>query len=208
MAGRSQLRVTVRKRRDKTGGELGRKEPHSEGVANHADLESCAGDGDIAGEALTEALAGRPLSRERLSFGRRPCGQKGKATSRVALSQATCEPGAVGRTRARQETLRARTGRPPRRLRSRPVGEGQGRTTHVYGAEESEWAIVPAKDSNKDEKSLAESLEGRACTKENVRCAAHRPHTEAGSGDTVADERASGDCVVVFRSPSSEVGAV
>ncbi len=52
-------------------------------------------------------------------------------------------------------------------LLCRPVGEGQGRTTHVYGAEESEWAIVPAKDSNKDEKSLAESLEGRACTKEN-----------------------------------------
>ena len=34
------------------------QEPYSEGVANHADLESCAGDGDIAGEALTEALAG------------------------------------------------------------------------------------------------------------------------------------------------------
>ncbi len=67
---------------------------------------------------------------------------------------------------------------------------------------------TPAKDSNKDEKSLAESLEGRACTKENVRCAAHRPHTEAGSGDTEADERASGGCVAAFRSPSSKVGAV
>ena len=142
---------------------MGRTEPHSEGVANHADLESCAGGGDAAGEALTEALAGRPLSREILRFGRRPCGQKGKATCR---------------------------------------------TTHVYGAEESEWAIVPAKDSNKDEKSLAESLEGRACTKENARFAAHRPHTEAGSGDTVADEHASGGCVAASRSPSSEVGAV
>jgi hypothetical protein len=91
------------------------KEPHSEGVANHADLESCGGGGDIAGEALTEALAGRLWSRERLRTGRRPCGQKGKATSRVALSQAAHEPGAVGRTRARQETLRARTGRPPLR---------------------------------------------------------------------------------------------
>ena len=185
------------------------KEPHSEGVANHADLESGAGVGDIAGEALTEALAGRPLSREILNSGRRPCGQKGKATSIVATSRAATEPGAVGRTRARQETLCARTGRPlPRSAGSRPVGKGQGRTTHAYGAEESEWAIVPAKDSNKDEKLLAESLEGRACTKENVRFAAHRPHTEAGSGDTVADERASGDCVVVFRSPSSKVGAV
>ena len=72
------------------------KEPHSEGVANHADLESCAGDGDIAGEALTEALAGRLLSREIPRFGCRPCGQKGKAISTVALSQAACEPGAVG----------------------------------------------------------------------------------------------------------------
>ena len=88
------------------------------------------------------------------------------------------------------------------------MGEGQGRTTHVYGAEESERAIAPAKDSNKDEKSLAESLEGRACTKEDVRFGAHRPHTEAGSGDTEAGERASGGCVAAFRSPSSKVRAV
>ncbi len=118
------------------------KEPHSESVANYADLESCAGGGDIAGAALTEALAGRLSSREILIFGRRPCGQKGKATSVVASSRAAREPGAVGRTRARQETLCARTGRPPPRtaVYSRPLGEGQSRTAHVYGAEESEWA--------------------------------------------------------------------
>jgi hypothetical protein len=50
---------SVRKRRDKAGGESGMKEPHSESLANYADLESCAGGGDIAGEALTEALMGR-----------------------------------------------------------------------------------------------------------------------------------------------------
>jgi len=72
------------------------REPHSEAVANHAHLESCAGDGDIAGEALTETLAGRLWSREIPGFGCRPCGQKGKATSTAALSQAACEPGAVG----------------------------------------------------------------------------------------------------------------
>ena len=38
------------------------QEPHSESLANYADLESCAG--DTAGEALTEALAGRLSSRE------------------------------------------------------------------------------------------------------------------------------------------------
>ncbi len=31
------------------------KEPHRKGIANHPNLESCAGGGDIAGEALTEA---------------------------------------------------------------------------------------------------------------------------------------------------------
>ena len=88
-----------------TGGELGMQEPYGEGVANHADLESCAGAGDIAGEALTEALAGRLGSCEIPSFGCRPCGLKGKATSIVASSQAACEPGAVARIRARQESL-------------------------------------------------------------------------------------------------------
>jgi hypothetical protein len=63
------------------------KEPHSEGVANHADLESCGGGGDPAAEASTEALAGRLLSREILRSGRRPCGQNGKVTSLVALSE-------------------------------------------------------------------------------------------------------------------------
>ncbi len=42
------------------------QEPHSEGIANHADLESCAGGGDAVGEALTGALAGGLLSREEL----------------------------------------------------------------------------------------------------------------------------------------------
>jgi hypothetical protein len=45
------------------------KEPHGEGVANQADLESCAGGGDIAGEALIVALAGRLSSREILPGG-------------------------------------------------------------------------------------------------------------------------------------------
>ncbi len=63
------------------------QEPYSEGIANHADLESCAGGGDIAGEALTEALAGRLWSREITLFGRRPRGQMGKATPAAALAR-------------------------------------------------------------------------------------------------------------------------
>ena len=71
------------------------QEPHSESLANYADLESCAGGREIAGEALTEALAGRLSSREIPLFGCRPCGLKGKAISTVALSRAAREPGAV-----------------------------------------------------------------------------------------------------------------
>ena len=57
------------------------KEPRGESLANHADLESRADDGDIAGEALTEVLAGRLASRDR-SIGRdrklsdRPMGRR------------------------------------------------------------------------------------------------------------------------------------
>ena len=123
------------------------REPHSEGVANHADLESCAGDGDIAGEALTEALAGRLSSREIPNFGCRPCWQKGKATSNAALIASGARTRRGRRPRARQEIPRARTGRPRRRLprSGRPVGEGDSRTPHMYAAEESDWAVVPAK---------------------------------------------------------------
>ena len=45
------------------------KEPHRKGVANHPDPESCAGGGNIAGEALTGAHAGQPLSSEITSIG-------------------------------------------------------------------------------------------------------------------------------------------
>ena len=41
-------------RRDKPR-RVGEEGAHNEGAANHVDLESCAGGGDIAGEGLTEA---------------------------------------------------------------------------------------------------------------------------------------------------------
>mgnify|MGYP000747758412 CR=1 FL=1 len=40
------------------------KESHVEGLASHDDPESCAGNREGAGEALTGAHAGRVLSRE------------------------------------------------------------------------------------------------------------------------------------------------
>jgi len=41
---------------------------YDEGVAIRIDLESCAGGREAAGEALTEAYIGQPLSREMLLF--------------------------------------------------------------------------------------------------------------------------------------------
>ncbi len=58
------------------------KEPYRKGLAIHLDPESCAGGGNIAGEALTGGNAGQLLSSE-ISFcsACRPCLVIGKATS-------------------------------------------------------------------------------------------------------------------------------
>ena len=55
------------------------KEPHGKAVAKHSNPESCAGGGNIAGEALTGAHAGQPLSSEIIFSACRPCDVKGKA---------------------------------------------------------------------------------------------------------------------------------
>ena len=71
------------------------QEPHSESLANYADLESCAGHGEIAGEALTEALAGRLSSREIPLFGCRPYqpSRNRKRRANPARSQTPCMSG-------------------------------------------------------------------------------------------------------------------
>jgi hypothetical protein len=88
------------------------KEPHSEGVAIHADLESCAGNGDIAGEALTEALAGWVLSRE-ITSSRVPTPCSGAEGNTDGGANASPRQALRGRRpQARQETFCTRTGRP------------------------------------------------------------------------------------------------
>ena len=61
------------------------KEPYRKGVAIHPDPESCAGDGNIAGEALTGAHTGQPLSSEISLSACRPRTCEGKATLAVTL---------------------------------------------------------------------------------------------------------------------------
>ena len=186
------------------------KEPYSEGVANHADLESCAGDGDIAGEALTEALAGRLMSRERLSFGRRPCGQKGKATSGVAPTRAANESGAVGRTRARQETLRARTGRPrPCAVARRQAGGGRRKP---YAPRVRCRGVGPGRStcerSEQERGTVRGGSGGKGPDQGERRRAPHGPHSEADGRVPRGRWRAAGRCFGSVPPPSSEVGAV
>ena len=104
--------VAVRKRRDKTGAELGMQEPHSESLANFADLESCAGGGDIAGEALTEALAGRLSSREIPLSGRRPRGLRGNSPRRARGWGRWWQHAGHCRSEAQRSGLRPARGQP------------------------------------------------------------------------------------------------
>lgn len=55
------------------------KEPYGKGLATHSDPESCAGHGNMTGEALTRAHAGQPLSSEIISPACQPCDVRGKA---------------------------------------------------------------------------------------------------------------------------------
>ena len=70
------------------------KEPYRKGVANHPDPESCAGDGNIPGEALTGAHAGQPLSSEITFSACRPCPTRGRPHQERRQAQAA--PGRRG----------------------------------------------------------------------------------------------------------------
>ncbi len=69
---------------------------------------------------------------------------------------------------------------------SRTAGEGLGRKARMNVAEESDSSIVPMNHSNKIEKSMAESEEGRPLIKENIHQSSHVPDTERGSRVTGA----------------------
>ena len=63
------------------------QEPYMEGVANHHGPKSCAGGGNVAGEALAGENAGRLLSSEITGPGRRPRWLAGKATQHATVTR-------------------------------------------------------------------------------------------------------------------------
>jgi len=92
------------------------KEPHTEGVANHGDPESCVCVREGAGEALTGARAGEVLSREILDT-RVPTPSNLAEGNMEGRVNASGRPTLRGRRpSARAEPPCARTGR----SRSRP----------------------------------------------------------------------------------------
>jgi len=186
------------------------QEPHSEGVANHADLESCGGGSDAAAEALTEALAGGLLSREKTRFGGRPSGLKGKAIPAVAQSRVAVGSGAVARNLARQETPCARTGRPRQRSVAcgRPVGEGVSRTPHAHVVEESDAGHSTCEGSEQGRATVGGGPGGKGPDRGERWRAPHSPHSEADCCETRGRRRGAGRCFGSSRPPSSEVGAV
>lgn len=93
------------------------REPYIEGVATHDGPESCAGDREVVGEALTGARAGWVLSREiRNSRMLTSLSQTESDTGTGAIAS----PGPILRGRrphARADSSCARTGRSTGRLR-------------------------------------------------------------------------------------------
>ena len=147
------------------------KESHVEGLASHDDPESCAGNREGAGEALTGAHTGGVLSREnKLSQGAdavsgsgRPCTYRrpGKSMRDPARSETS---GTCGNSmHENRET--------PSALRSDDLGrlEKDDHNANMHADGESDGTIVPEKQANKGgTPPLAEPVEERGPTKGNA----------------------------------------
>jgi len=148
------------------------KEPHREGVANHSNPESCAGGGNIAGEALTGERAGQPSSSEITSIGVPTSSSVGEGHTADNVSRELSTDAAESETLSK----RGNSVHGNRETLETPPPDGGGgrsekaccRTTDMYVSRESDGPIVPKKRANKAELSAAESVEGRGPTKGNA----------------------------------------
>jgi len=129
------------------------KEPDMEGVASHHGPESCAGDGNAAGEALTGGSAGQPLSSEIKRSGV-PTGltrREGHTGRRVRREWRT------GPTESKTLSMRGHSMHENRETPVVPTsrwlggrsGQACGRTPDMDAAGESDIGVVPVNVPNK-----------------------------------------------------------
>ena len=148
------------------------QEPHKKGLANHLDPESCAGDREVAGEALTGAHVGQPLSSEITSIGVPTLYGEGEGNMKDGVKRES------SRDAAESETLsmRGNSSHEKREIPRVPAGGAAGRpekvydrTSGMYARGKSDDRVVPEKPPNKGvHEAPAEVVEGRRSAKGNT----------------------------------------
>src|SRR5712692_603859 len=132
--------------------ELRVQEPHKKGLASHLDPESCAGGREVAGEALTGAHAGQPLSSEITSFGVPTLYGDGEGNMKDGVNRESSGDAAESETLSMRGNS-MRENRETSKAPSPVTGEGRpekafSRTSGVNVFEESDDLVVPAKRAN------------------------------------------------------------
>ena len=133
------------------------QEPHKKGLANRLDPESCAGDRKVAGEALTGAHTGQPLSSEIILIGvptlccegeghmqdgdiREPSGKRRGVTDPEHVWKLLArEPGDLGDSLVRGDAGRPEKAVGPHVRHARLRGVGRSRSTDEAG--EQSWPL-------------------------------------------------------------------
>jgi len=159
------------------------KESYREGLANHSGPESCAGDGNIPGEALTGVHTGQLLSSESPSPACRPDSLRGKATPEAPLDCEVPEDAAESKNLRMCGNSMHENREAPSVSRSddleRPEKDDQTSGMHAGG--DSDDPIVPRNQANNGGKPPTESGEERGSAKGNIfRLTAYRTQRRKG----------------------------
>jgi RNA-directed DNA polymerase len=138
---------------------------HRKGVANHPDPESCGGDREVVGEALTGEAAGQPLSREIGNSGVPTLLRKAEGHTEVGA----CREPAKDPTRSKTLSMRRSPSYRSWEISSGPddavsagvSGKAKCRKPDIGADEKSDACVVPANDPNTGDGSKPPPVEGR-----------------------------------------------
>ena len=159
------------------------KESHRKGVASHPDPESCMASREAAIEALTGAHVGRVLSCEIIAI------QSADAVTRDGRQHRRRRHREHSADSAQSETpgMHGNSTRENREAQSAPVEvagrleKAMSRKSNMHAGGESGGCVLPSKCPNNSGEPLAEGMEGRQPTKENIGQAT-APRTQSRTG--------------------------